>query len=383
MLSHPLKTIFLTVWLSLIPTYSYAAFGLGPCCSGVPCGIIPCDTGCAGQAITQMGSSVAAALSSLQSAYEQQTQVTNDTQESVISLGQNLIDVLNDTHWDHLRGLDAATARIETSLSAFIPARERLTDYKINSMRTILHRYFVASRAADSAKSLGPMAQPVSGESGPERSAAMASLVTRQDQIAARLIQDYYEFIGNDEIADSGSKSLLSEMLDLDLDSFGGAPALLHTNVLSAEQEQFFQRLLAYMVSTTPAKSPGNSPNSETQELMDKRKAATNAMIFAALSAPLSARIATSERDWNGLYEDAETSPDGSVSLSETLRSDTTDRLTNAEYWGSVKKLSAAGLNRELIYLNSTNSVLRKLEYDLKQQAANMTALTVLSYDRN
>lgn len=383
MLSHQLKAIFITVGLFLIPGQSFAAFGLGPCCTGAPCGIIPCDSGCAGQAITQMGSSVTAALSSLQSAYEQQTQVTNDTQESVNSLAQNLVENLNDTHQDQLRGLDAATARIETSLSAFIPARERLTDHKINSMRTILQRYFVASRAADSAKSLGPMAQPVSGESGPERSAAMASLVTRQDQIAARLIQDYYEFIGSDEIADTGSKTLLSEMLDLDLDSFGGAPALLHVNILSAEQEQFYQRLLAYMVSTTPAKTSGKSPNSETQELMDKRQAATNSMIFAALSAPLSARVATSPRNWNGLYEDAETSPDGAISLTETLRNDTTDRLTNAEYWGSVKKLSAAGLNRELIYLNSTNSVLRKLEYDLKQQAANMTALTLLSYDRN
>lgn len=383
MLSNQLKAIFFTVGLSLIPTHSYAAFGLGPCCSGFPCGIIPCDTGCAGQAITQMGSSVTAALSSLQSTYEQQTQVTNETQESVSSLAQSLVNVLNDTHQERLKGLDAATARIEMSLSAFIPGRERLTDHKINSMRTILQRYFVASRAADSAKSMGPMAQPVSGEFGPERAAAMASLVTRQNQIAGRLIQDYYDFIGNDEIADSGSKSLLSEMLDQDLNSFGGAPALLHSNILSAEQEQFYQRLLAYMVSTTPAKTPGKSFNSETQELLDKRQAATNSMIYAALAAPLSARMATSNRSWNGIYEEALTAPDGTVSLSETLRNDTTDRLTNAEYWGAVKKLSAAGLNRELVYLNSTNGVLRKLEYDLKQQAANMTALTLLSYDRN
>lgn len=377
-----LAPLLIAVWLLLAPGQSYAAFGLGPCCSGVPCGIIPCDTGCAGQAITQMGSSVSAALSSLQSAYEQQTQATNEAQESVNSLTQNLVDVLNDTHQEQLRGLDAATSRIEASVSAFIPAHERLTDHKVSSMRTILQRYFVASRAADSAKSLGPMAQPVSGEFGPKRSAAMASLVARQDQIAARLVQDYYAFIGDDEIAASGSKSLLAESLDLDVESFGGAPALIHANVLSPEQEQFYQRLLAYMVSTTPARTPAGSPSSEIQELIDKRRAATNSMIFAALSAPLSARIATSERDWNGLYEDPETSLGGDVSLTETLRNDTTDRLTNAEYWGSVKKLTVAGLNRELVYLNTTSSVLRKLEYDLKQQAANMTALTLLSYVR-
>ena len=378
-----LMPLFIAAWLFLAPGQSHAAFGLGPCCSGVPCGIIPCDSGCAGQAITQMGSSVSAALSSLQSAYEQQTQASNEAQESVTSLAQHLVDVLNDTHQEQLRGLDAATSRIEASVSAFIPAHERLTDHKISSMRTIFQRYFAASRAADSAKSLGSMAQPVSGEFGPERSSAIASLMTRQDQIAARLIQDYHAFIGNDEIAASGSKSLLSESLDLDLESFDGAPALIHASILSPEQEQLYQRLLAYMVSTTPATTPGSSPSSEVQELMDKRRAATNSMIFAALSAPLSSRIATSERNWNGLYEDPETSLDGAVSLTETLRSDTTDRLTNAEYWGSVKKLTVAGLNRELIYLNSTSNVLRKLEYDLKQQAATMTALTLLSYDRN
>lgn len=54
------KLYFRFVLLILVLTCKNASanFGLGPCCSGAPCGIIPCDTSCAGKAFGNLGTSM-------------------------------------------------------------------------------------------------------------------------------------------------------------------------------------------------------------------------------------------------------------------------------------------------------------------------------------
>ncbi len=374
-----LMTALLPIVILLETGDAYANFGLGPCCSGAPCGIVPCDSSCAGQAITQMGSSVSAAINSLRSAHQRQTNATNDATKAVNGLSKSLINSLNKENQDVLRGLDAATSRIEASVLSFIPTKERLTDHQLNSLKATIQSYFVGSSSADSTRTLGDIAQPVSGELAPERAKEIASLVERRAQISARLVSDFYKYVSDESIAKSGSGAQLSEKLYLDLKKFNGASALIHANILTKEQEQFYQRLLAYTASPEPAKASKDDLSSEAQALLDRRHSIKTSIIFAALSSALSSRIATSDKSWDGIYEDTETTKEGLISLTETLRADVDDRLTNPGYWGAIKTLTSAGVARELVYLNSTNSVLRNLEYDLKSQSTSMIALMGLT----
>lgn len=373
-----LRILPVVVVLLLLSNTATANFGLGPCCPPSVCGIIPCDSGCAGQAITQMGSSVSAALNALQSAYEQQSQATNDTAQSVNSLSQNLIQTLNDTHQDYLRGLDASTARIEASVSSLIPVKEGLSEHKINSIKLIVQKYFATRSAEASTRDLGPMGQPVSGEIAPNRADSLKAVIVASDQMVDANIRDYFRFQSNSQAPATGSNSLLTASMEQDIESFNNPASYASRKVLSLEEEQYFQRLFAYIVSTKPAVLDVGSENYEKNELDERRRAAINAILYEAFLVSMKYRVGAGAYDWQAAYEDLETNDQGETSLYEVLRSDTDDRINNAEWWGTVKRSSHAGLNRELSYLNASNSMLRNLEYDVKAKAAKLTSLLLL-----
>lgn len=52
-----MKLIKHFILLTLISFNASANFGFGPCCSGSPCGIVPCDNSCAGPALLNLGQS--------------------------------------------------------------------------------------------------------------------------------------------------------------------------------------------------------------------------------------------------------------------------------------------------------------------------------------
>ncbi len=375
---HLLRFFSVCIILLFLSSTANANFGFGPCCPPSVCGIIPCDSGCAGQAITQMGSSASAALNALQSAYEQQSQATNDAAQSVNSLSKNLIQTLNDTHQDYLRGLDASTARIETSVSSLVPFKEGLSDHKINSIKIIVQKYFATRSASENTRDLGPMGQPVSGEIAPNRSQALKTIIVAADQMVDSNAEDYFSFQTNSQTTETGSKSILYSTIEQDIESFNNPSSYASGKVLSAEQEQYFQRLFAYMVSNKPAHLNVGSGDSEIDELNERRRAAINTILYEAFLVSMKYRVGTGEYDWQAAYEDLETNSQGETSLYEVLRSDTDDRLNNSEWWGAVKKSSQAGLNRELSYLNAANSMLRNMEYDVKAKASTLTSLLFL-----
>lgn len=366
---------FICFLLICLPLPSYANFGLGPCCSGAPCGIVPCDSACGGQAISQMGTSVSAALNALQSAYQAQTQATNDAQSNVTSLSQGLISTMNNSHLDQLTALDAATLRIEASLAALLPVKERLTDHKVSSLVGILKKYFAASNVSENVRSLGPMSQPVSGEVAPNRAAFLVAMWRRSQQLQAANTSDYYEFQSNSKIVSIGSQSLLIETLLSDLESYESPSAIINSASLTSDEALFYQRLLAYIISAKPQKISGTSVGDEVDEINEKRRVARNTIIYDSLLSVLASRSLTETKEWDGIYDDPLVSGTNEISLSEVMKSEANDRLANAEWWGSVKRLSPNGLSRELTYLKATGNLIKSMEYESKQKASYLTAL--------
>ena len=73
-------------------TPASAAFGFGSCCSGYPCGTIPCDSGCAGKALSSMGTDVSSSANDADSAYDSLTDAIETVDESFESLGDDVVD---------------------------------------------------------------------------------------------------------------------------------------------------------------------------------------------------------------------------------------------------------------------------------------------------
>lgn len=380
-----MKRLYFSCILSVVMLFScnnsFAAFGLGPCCPPSVCGTIPCDSGCAGQALIQMGSGVSAALSSLQQAYEQQTEAIDDAAESVRSLSQDLIESLDDTNQEYLKGLDASTSRIESSIASYIPVKEGLSNHKITYIGQVVQQYFAARSAAETARDIGPMGQPISGVIAANRARNLKGIIVRANQLVENNVRDFFAYQSNGAIHDGGSSSMLTSLIERDLTILNSPTSFLASTVLTVPEEEGYQRLFSYMTSIAPSKitSASGAINSEADIINEKRRAAINTIVFDAFAMSLKYRIAIGEYNWGAGYEDMRVNSEGDTSLYEVLRSDTEDRLNNAEWWGAVKRSSKSGLNRELVYLNGTNGVIRSLEFDVKRKSSMLTSLLLLS----
>lgn len=67
-----------------------AEFGLGPCCSGATCGIVPCDSMCAGPALDRFGQSFSSLLDGTSSEHEALSQEVSATTQTASSFYEGL-----------------------------------------------------------------------------------------------------------------------------------------------------------------------------------------------------------------------------------------------------------------------------------------------------
>lgn len=107
---------------------TYANFGLGPCCSGSPCGIVPCDNSCAGPALRAFGQEFFRGATRVNT---QSVQVTSQNAGASLksatfysSLGQRL--VLQTASL--LRALDGLVSRYDGAISLTSDRWRRLSD---------------------------------------------------------------------------------------------------------------------------------------------------------------------------------------------------------------------------------------------------------------
>ncbi|MFY0667792.1 MAG: hypothetical protein JXQ95_07155 [Alteromonas stellipolaris] len=133
------RLVLLSCLLGFSP-FSQATFGLGPCCSGAVCGIIPCDNECAGAALTTWGSDMSSGLNTTQSHLEDLTVETNTLNDNIATHYSNVSSAYTSYFTSMFSGLDVLTNKIEFSITLTQKGLEALAE----SVNAAFHEAFSA-----------------------------------------------------------------------------------------------------------------------------------------------------------------------------------------------------------------------------------------------
>jgi len=352
-----------------------ANFGFGPCCPPSMCGIIPCDSGCAGRAINQMGTNVSNAINSLNQSYSNLSQATQEAVDSMVNIGTDISQALTDQNNSIVNGFSASTNKIELALLQRGKTIERNSDFAARSIANLLKEVEVARASSDNISIFGDMSHPLSGDIGVNQASAMKKLYTQQKQIRLESVNYFNSYLndGNDTSKGAGSGYHTLNVLKL-LDNFDRVERAINSNVVSEEDFGSLQQLLALLVSSYPL--PSAELPSETEYELDRKRyiAQLNVIYNGLLSATIS-KSGLDDAQWAAYYLDLDESSEGMVSMRSTLKGDIEGRLSNSEWWGAVRRLNETGLKRELAYQNGLSLLLEKQLTNLNKSSNSVTSI--------
>ena len=105
-------------------------FGYGPCCAGAPCGIIPCDTTCAGPAITEYGASYSASAARIANGYTNLASVIN-------TIDRNSVEFYQRMGSDSVNRQQALNERFQAMTAAYTLSQEVLSKTSTDSLGVV------------------------------------------------------------------------------------------------------------------------------------------------------------------------------------------------------------------------------------------------------
>lgn len=356
-----------------------ANFGFGPCCPPSMCGIVPCDSGCAGAALNQMGTNVANALNQLNTAHQNLSDAVQDSIDSMNDIGSDVGDALLDQNEDLLNGLSASTNKIELANNQASKAIERNTDHLVKSFILALKESEVSRSVAENNRIYGDMAQPVSGEIGTNSAEIIKQLLVQSEQLIEGSSKGFIEYISDANNTKSGGGAGQHRAVSLkDLDEFSQLSKMLTEETLEESDFKNLQQLVSLAVSRYPLSNKSNDPQFLEYELERKRYISSLEIIYASFikSAVMRAGL-VSGADQN-YYQSWKQNADGKISLNSYYKSEVNGRLTDPEWWGAVMRLNSAGLEREKTYQNAISMKLNDSLMGLSNNSGQLFSLLLL-----
>lgn len=375
----------LFIALAIISGSIYAGlpFGLGPCCNGYMCGTIPCDSSCAGQAILNMGSSVSSAANNLTSAYKNLGEAIRTVDESVNKFRVDVISSLDEANQNLLKALSASTAKTELANQQATKSLERNTDYLAKSLKEALKQKSVAGLVSKNNISFGDSAQPLSGTIGADRAKALTTITARSKQVRSAALAGFEDYIGDKNLtAESAGTGIhmMKALKEFDENGLLNAGDIFSEPVTATDKALLLQRILGYLVVPTPLKK-GNVSTDYDYEIERKQYNYISSVAYNSLIKSVIDRTGFADRDWEKYYESYDTAGPTSTdkhSLVSIFNSDVIGRLTDPEWYGSIKRLREAGLYREIAYQNGISSALKYRLGDISMGSKQIYSLWTL-----
>ncbi len=352
-------TSFFFIFLFFGAPSAMANFGFGPCCPPSACGIIPCDSGCAGAAINQMGTAVANALNSLNSAYQDLSSGVQDTMDSMNDLGTDVGDALTQQNDDLLNGISASTNRIELANVAASKSLERNADHTNISFVNALKEIEIARASSENIKLYGDMAQPVGGDTGTNQARSIKKQITQMKQISESSTTDFIKYLNDENNTASGAGKGQHRMQSLKtLEDFDKLHRILTETTLDEIDFQNLQSVIGLAVSKYPLVE-STKPNDTEYEISRRRHVAMLAMAYNALLVPTSSRLGLDDASWSAFYQDVKPNAEGNIGLTGFYHAEINGKVSDPEWWGSTLRLNEAGLEREKVYQSAISLQLK------------------------
>ncbi|MFA0809396.1 hypothetical protein [Microbulbifer epialgicus] len=328
-----------------------ANFGFGPCCPPSVCGIIPCDSGCAGAAINQMGTNVSNSLTQLNSAHQNLTSAVQDSIDSMSDLGTDINDVLIQQNQDLLDGFSASTNRIELANLQALKSSEANTEHLVRSFVHALKEREVARAVSENNLIFGDASQPVSGESGAEQAEAIKRVNVQIKQLLEESTNGFMSYINDSNNTYSGAGIGQHQVNALkSISEFNNLASILTKDVLDQTDFQKLQVLIGLIVSQYPLANMELNSQYVDYELERKRHISMLGIVYSSLLIPATARTGLVSGEWKKYYHDTEENEEGYLGLQNLYDAEVNGRLTDPEWWASVLRLNQTGLEREKIF---------------------------------
>jgi hypothetical protein len=350
---------FLVIFFFFTTPNALANFGFGPCCPPSVCGIIPCDSGCAGAAINQMGSAIANALNSLNSAYQDLSSGVQDTMDSMNDLGADVGDALVQQNDDLLSAISASTNKIELANVIASKSLERNADHTNISFVSAQKEIEIARASSENIKVYGDMTNPVGGDTGTNQAQSIKKLITQMKQVSKSSTTDFIKYLNDENNTASGAGIGQHRMQSLTtLESFDKLHSMLTETTLDEIDFQNLQSLIGLVVSKYPLKE-STKPNDTEYEISRRRHVAMLAMVYNALLVPTSSRMGLDDASWADFYQDVNPNVEGKIGLTGFYHAEINAKISDPEWWGSTLRLNEVGLEREKVYQSAISLQLK------------------------
>ena len=152
----------MTMGFNATPAHAY--FGIGPCCAGIICGIIPCDTSCAGTAFIEMGVSVSASLTTLNASYSSLSELLTGVNNSYVAHTSTLSASLTQQNTRYLQGMSANANRLTLAYQQAGIAANRNAETLMTGLHRALKELLLAKTVSENNAAYDHFAQPLSGD---------------------------------------------------------------------------------------------------------------------------------------------------------------------------------------------------------------------------
>ena len=356
-------------------TPASAAFGFGSCCSGYPCGTIPCDSGCAGKALSSMGTDVSSSANDADSAYDSLTDAIETVDESFESLGDDVVDSLVDQKDQILEALSASTNRIELAETQRTKALQNGSDFIVNSLRQAMKEVNVAESTANTLSEFSQNSQPESTVHMAELAPVLKTKLIRHQQYLVAAAKQFEDYISG-ENSQPGKKDIAKAVYTSAIEDDDSFIHLLSNNTVNPTD---FKRLLDVLTLAVIPDEPVNEPSNE-DSVEKQRYRSMQRHIYASLLSIAMLRLGSEDLSWIGGYNSIVDSGENVFSEKSLYYGEINGRLTDDQWWASIKTMNSNGLHRELASQETVNASIKYRWSLLQEKGGVLDALISAKY---
>ncbi len=378
--------IVLCATLGLFSTPAQANFGIGPCCAGFVCGIIPCDTSCAGAAFNNMGASLSTSISTLNAGYSSLTQALSGVNNSHIVYTEALGASLIDQHTRYLQGMSANANRLTLAYQQAGIATNRNTDTLITGLHQALKELLLAKTANENNTTYDQFSQPLSGDILSDQVDTQRALSVNSELFIKQSLKSFNDYLNDtDNTRPVGSTHIIKAKALTEFVSDKHFNDIFAKNLISGDDMQYVFRVLSLLVEQRPLPSVLSGQTTVDKADFQQRRLNYNLqqlIVFEAIINLVASKLALTPAPESEYYYDPDKDLSGKTSQTEHLNGHVINRLVDPEWYNSIKKLNVTGLRRELTYQQAQKNMILMQQNTLKKQQNRLLALSFNSLDK-
>ena len=367
-----MKLRVLLFCIYFLSNLSHASFGLGPCCSGFPCGIIPCDSSCAGSAFNSMGSDVQRAINDTETAYRDYNDALDEQQSNIESLLEDASDTINQNAIEYVRLIDTAAK----ANSALLEAKQKITteglgEFLTKSIAKGVKDRLLAEIVTKNNHNYSEVSQPVSLDVEANAASDLKVAKIKASQLKSEQLNDISTYLYGAEAVANSAKGLSKKISDSTISDYNITP-LITKESLSDQENRNVQFLLSILTEMAPF-DHSLIGHTDGRIYFTKLLFAVDGFLEILSNKSSHANVSVDQH-----YAQVSPQNNGLTSISEKMNANVTGKVANSKWYAGVKLLSKTGLRRELSGLETRNDEIMQRTLHLSQKSTHLYSVLLV-----